>query len=87
MKISALLFMLAFSVVLAASVRMWPSDQNLSHGWGLVTLVVLGLAAISIWRCVRIRRTVLQPKPLEGLTIATVIAFLFALMQWVSFSV
>jgi hypothetical protein len=87
MKISVLVVTLALIVVSVASVRMWPSEQNTSHGWGLISLAVLGLVAINVWRYVRIRRTALSPKLLLSITIATVMAFLFAFMQWVALSV
>jgi hypothetical protein len=84
MKVSALLFTLAFAIVLVASVRMPNGDRHTTAVWGWVTLGVLSLTAVSVWTCVRMWATAARPKMLVGLTVAMFVVLLFAFIQWAS---
>ena len=85
MKTSALLFVLALFIEIVTIAWSWPSERNTSLVWGLATLLLLGLSALSVLGYLRIWRTERWPKVLLGLSIGPVILFLFAFMQWASF--
>jgi len=85
MKICATCSVFAFVFTVAAIIWVSQSDRNTSTSCLTVSLIVGALSIASAWSYLRTSRSPRRPRFLLCLTVMSVIATLFWLMQWVSF--